>query len=160
MTLCFTGTRRGVLDCACAARAAGAAVKGAAAIPIKNSRLFMPRAFVKELTHPQTDARRPSRLETRKPRADVVSDFVDRKALIMHLSRFQRDVLADASGGAVIIGKAIQIIAVPVVLHASAITGKFPKHLRHVSRRLICISRPAREKRRGRGLNVNDLTVL
>jgi hypothetical protein len=71
---------------------------------------------------------------------DPLANLVDGHALLMHLSRVQRDVLADPSGGGVGISEAKQIVVVAVVLHASAEAWKLFEHFGDVCRSLVGVA--------------------
>ena len=78
--------------------------------------------------------------------ADIVANLIDRKTVIVHVTRVQRDVLAHRSGNAVLVGEAEQIAAGAGALHTSAITRNLVEDFRNIARRLIRVTGSAGEQ--------------
>jgi hypothetical protein len=68
---------------------------------------------------------------------DVVLDCGDGHTLIMHFSRFQRDILAHRSTGAVLILEAEEIVLVTKAGHTTAKARQLLQNLRDVFRYLV-----------------------
>src|SRR5262249_19803733 len=68
---------------------------------------------------------------------DIVLNLGDRHALIVHLPRIKRDVLADIAARAMLILEAKQIVLVAEAGHASAKVGQLFENFRNVLRHLV-----------------------